>query len=405
MKYISMMFGGTVMRGVAFALMCLGVPAAHAAGPPTPNAALQYWQAFAALPGPKGLSQLTADEQNRVDEWETAPLDETTRTALKKHADALAYLHRGAAIPDCLWGSQFDLLRDGIGTRCPQVARAHDLRHAALLRARYRFANGQARRAVDDLYALLHFARHLDVGSSLVGVLVGYAIERDVIRVLAAHVWALAADADLLSATKGKWDKLPPARPMVDALRDERDSFLGMIRHHAGLDPKDQPDDEIGTTIGFIPTLGFILGTETFPESVATLCGTVERHYERLIRSTAVPPEKTAAAEKAFYANWDMDTAGDDLIAAIFAKSVLPQAGKLRWTEAEMQTRRAMLRAALAVAAGGGEKLKANPDPFGDTPFETRPVEGGYEMESGLGKVIGKPVVLVIRRSKPEKYP
>ena len=124
-----------------------------------------------------------------------------------------------------------------------------------------------------------------------------------------------------------------------------------------------------------------------------------------MILSTAVSPERIAAAEKTFYANWDKDTAGDDLIGSHRReKSVLPQAGKLlRWTEAEMQTRRAMLRAALAVAAGGGEKLKANPDPFGDTPFETRPVEGGYEMKSGLGKVIGKPVVLVIRTSKPEK--
>jgi len=391
------------MRSAAFALVCVAVPGACAAEPPKPNAALQYWQAFAAVPGPKGSGQLTEDERNRLAEWETAPLDETTRTALMKHADALAYLHRGAAVPYCLWGSQLDLPRDGIGTRCPQGARAHDLRYAALLRARYRFANGQSRRAVDDLFALLHFARHLDVGSSLVGVLAGYAIERDVIRVLAAHMWVLAADADLLTATKMRWTKLPPARPMVDALREERDGFLGMIRHHAGLDPKNQPDDEIGTVIGFIPTLGFLLGTETFPQSVATLCGTVERHCERLILATAVSPEKIAAAENAFCANWDKDTADDDRIAAVLAKALLPAAGKLRRTEAEMQTRRAMLRAALAVADGGGEKLKANPDPFGDTPFETRPVEGGYEMTSALGKVLEKPLVLVVRTATPGK--
>ncbi|QJX00961.1 hypothetical protein [Frigoriglobus tundricola] len=392
------------MRGVALAVVCLSVPAADAADHPTPNAALLYWHAFAAMPGPKGSGdKLTEDEQKRVDEWETAPLDEATGRALKKHADALAYLHRGAAIAYCLWGSQLDLRRDGIGTRCPQVASAHGLRHAALLRARYRFANGQAHRAVDDLFALLQFARHLDVGSSLIGVLVGFGIERDVIRVLASHMWVLAADADLLTATKAKWVRLPPARPMVDALREERDGFLGMIRRHAVLDPNDQPDDEIGTPIGFIPTLGFLLGSETVPQSVATLCDTVERHTERLIQATAVSPEKIAAAEEAFYANWDKDTAGDDLIAAVVARTFLPAVGNLRRTEAEMQTRRAMLCAALAVAEGGSETLKANPDPFGNTPFKTRPIGSGYEMTSALGTVIDKPLVLLVRTAKSGK--
>lgn len=392
------------MRPVAFTLLFAvpaGVAGAAAPDPPAPNAALHYWQAFAVLPAPKGLGdKLTGDEQKRIDEWETAPLDETTESALKKYATSLVYLHRGSGISACVWASEADLPRDGIGARCPQVPRSHALQHPALLRARYRFAHGQPRRALDDLFALVRFARHLEVGGSLLGVLRAYAIERDAIRVIADNTHALAADGRALADARTEWDKLPPPRPMAAALRAERESMVGMLRHQAGVDPDDPADDELAVN-GFIPTLAFILGKETFEQAVATVCGTVGRHDDRLIQVTAVALDKIGAAEKAFFDNWDKDTANDDPIAVAVAKMLLPAAGRLRLTEAEMFTRRAMLRAALAVAAEGADKFKTHTDPFGNVPFETRPVEGGYEMKSGLGKLIDKPLTLTVRTTRP----
>jgi hypothetical protein len=77
--------------------------------PLTQNAALQYWEAFAYMPSPRGSGdRLTKDEQKRLDEWETAPLDETTASAIKKYSRTLQYLHRGAAMPNCAWASQID---------------------------------------------------------------------------------------------------------------------------------------------------------------------------------------------------------------------------------------------------------------------------------------------------------
>ena len=395
------------MRRVAFAVVIVAVPVGVAgAAPPeqsAQNAALQYWQAFAVLPAPKGLGdKLTEEEQQRIDEWETAPLDETTESAIKKHATTLVYLHRGAILTNCVWASQSDMLRDGIGARCPQVARAHAIRPAVLLRARYRFAHGQPRRALDDLFALVRFARHLETGSSLIGLLTAYAIERDVIRLIAANMHVLAAEPAVLTAARAEWDKLPAPRPMVDALRDERDAFVGMLRHQAGVDLDNPKDDELVVN-GFIPTLAFILGEETFEQAVATVCGTVERHYERLIRVTTAAPEKVEAAEKAFFANWEKDTANDDPIAVGVAKLLLPGAGRLRLTETELFSRRAMLRAALAVAAEGADKFKTHTDPFGNVPFETKPVEGGYELKSQLGKLLEKPVTLTVRTTPPKK--
>ena len=86
----------------------------------------------------------------------------------------------------------------------------------------------------------------------------------------------------------------------------------------------------------------------------------------------------------------------------MFTGLMLPAVGKLRFTEAETQARRAMLRAALAVAAGGPGRLKDHPDPFGTGPFATRPVDGGYELKSALGEAIGRPVVLTVRTARPE---
>jgi hypothetical protein len=390
------------MRCAAFVVVFLVAEQGTGAPPPpdSRNAALHYWQAFAALPGGKtGGAALSKGQQERLDEWETAPLDETAAAALKPCAAALVQLHRGAAIGSCVWGSQFDHPLDGVGTRCPQVAAAHDVRRAALLRARYRFAHGPPRRALDDLIALVRFARHLETGSTLAGVLVASAIERDVIRVLAANLWALNTEPGLLAAAKAEWDKLPPPRPVTEALADERTALVESIRHQAGVDP----DDEPGGT-GFIPTLGFILGDETFEEAVATLTGTVDRHHARLGRQiTAAGPAEVAAVEKAFTDGWKRDTQDDDPIAVAVAEMLLPAAGKLRMAEFEIAARRALLRAALAVSADGADALKKHHDPFGDGPLTHDPVDGGYELRSALSKWLDKPVTLTVRTARPRE--
>lgn len=114
-------------------------------------------------------------------------------------------------------------------------------------------------------------------------------------------------------------------------------------------------------------------------------------------------PEKVRAAEKAFLANWKADTANDDPIAAWVARELLPAAASLRLTEDEMVSRWAMVRAMFAVATDGADKLKTHTDPFGNAAFETRPVEGGYELKSALGQVIDKPVTLLVRTTPPKK--
>ncbi len=391
---------------LAFALGLIQAERAFSADKPlAQNAALQYWEAIAYLPAPKGSGdRLTQEEQKRVDEWETAPLDEITRSALKKYSYTLQYMHRGAAMPNCAWASQINLFRDGIGTFFPQGARSSDLRHVTLLRARYRFVNNQVDRAVDDLVALVRFARHLEGGSPLLGFLIALAIERDATQVLADNFWAFANDVQTIASARQKWLKIPPARPLNIALREERDGFIGMLRHHAGLDQKNLPDDEHGNAI-FLPTLRYLLGWETRAQALAVVCQTYGKHYERFIRATDVSPDKVQAAAKTFLDSWERDTAGDDLLAVRITRTLFPDFVKLRHKEAETQTRRIMLQTAFAIALEGADKLKSqeNLDPLTRQPFESSKAESSYELKSSLGKLIDGPVTLLIRTQPKSK--
>ena len=163
---------------LAGAVLMIASATGTAADPPR-NAALYYWQAFGTMPHFGGLGDHISTKQKRVqEEWETAPLDEVTEAALKDYSASFAYLHRGAACPDCVWASAYDTTRDGIGNLVPHLGKHWQLRSAVLLRARWRFAHGQPDKAVDDLVALVRFGRHLERGSTLIGVLNSAGIER-----------------------------------------------------------------------------------------------------------------------------------------------------------------------------------------------------------------------------------
>ena len=61
--------------------------------------------------------------------------------------------------------------------------------------------------------------------------------------------------------------------------------------------------------------------------------------------------------------------------------------------------RAAMLKAAVAVAAGGAEKIKDFRDPYGQGPFEYKALPQGFELQSKL-TVEGKPVTLKVGAAK-----
>src|SRR5262245_61552354 len=97
---------------IAVALMCSW---ALAAGPETKisvadNAALQYWQAFGIMPA---WEELSADERNKIDNWQTAPLDRLTSVHEMLYRRALGYFPRATAKATCEWGLREVLKEQG----------------------------------------------------------------------------------------------------------------------------------------------------------------------------------------------------------------------------------------------------------------------------------------------------
>jgi len=58
----------------------------------------------------------------------------------------------------------------------------------------------------------------------------------------------------------------------------------------------------------------------------------------------------------------------------------------------------ALFKVALAVVQGGPEKLNGIQDPFGDGPFEYRPLDNGFELKSKL-VIKDHPVTLTVGRA------
>src|SRR5262249_35750232 len=148
---------------------------------PGANAALKYWQAFAALP------RFTDAQQKKLNaECLTMPLDAHARQTVTRAAYSLRLMHRGAALRRCAWALD---LEEGIAARFHHAEAAGVLSSLACLRARLRFEEGHHKEAIDDLVSALTLGRHVSVDDSLIGLWVGSrTIEHQVSEALALHL-------------------------------------------------------------------------------------------------------------------------------------------------------------------------------------------------------------------------
>jgi hypothetical protein len=109
--------------------------------------------------------------------------------------------------------------------------------------------------------------------------------------------------------------------------------------------------------------------------------------YDELARVVSLPPNEFNQQYPQF-----MEKARST---SPIANVLLPNMEKVFATERRTQARMAMLLAAAAVLEGGPSKLKGIKDPFGENPFEYRPLKEGFELKSNL-RYKGQPVTIVI---------
>src|SRR5579871_1004362 len=204
-------------------LLPASVTAADADSDLGANAALKYWQGFAALPS------FADAEQKQLGECLTMSLDAHAREAVTRARYALTMVQRGAALPRCDWGIGYE---EGVGTLLPHAAAARLIANLACLRARLSFEEGRNAEAIDDVFAVLVLGRRVSLGGINSMVLTSYAIEHQMSEVLALYLPRL--DAPALRAVKLRLGALPPRESPAAALKVEEhfalDWLVGQIR-------------------------------------------------------------------------------------------------------------------------------------------------------------------------------
>jgi hypothetical protein len=376
-------------------LLCAAVPE-PAATPLADNAALQYWLAFARMPGPDRVAET---QQKFLENCATAPLDDAAAALAEQYQEALRYLRRAAGLKRCDWGLARNVQVDGLGTAFPHHYKARELARAACLQARLSFRNGRPRAACDDLLTAMALGRHAGLGSGPSGKLLEFAIEDLVIDVLAGNLGGIR-DANLLKAVRDRLAVLPATPSMSAAIRGEKDVHEGWIRTHGMKAVEALIEDLQGASAEKKELIRGFLGLED--AAIPRICEEIGRQFNEAARIAALPPAACAAAEKEQRKRLEEEMATTrPLVANVLPRLLLPVAGKLRLAEAKMETRRALLRAALLLAADGDGRIATTKDPFGNGPFRYRKLADGFELTAALKGQREQPIMLRVRTGEP----
>jgi hypothetical protein len=342
------------------------------------NAAIQYWQAFAQMPA------LDEAQERVLSEWSTVSLDDpTVKKLLADSQHSLLYLHRGAKLAQCDWGLDYS---DGISMLMPHLSRARNLARLAALHGRYEFERGSAKAARADAQAIVSLARHVGRDPVMISVLVRYLIEGLAVDLAAPY----APDLDTsYAAAVARFESLPHAPSVRDTIAAEKKIFIEWVINKL----REEEDRKSGAGLALWKNL--VSGAEA-PESLTQIADIDEcirlleevlPVYDELAKLLALPKADFDKQYSAFKSK----TKAERPLAGL----LVPAVDQLLAKEQRHEARLAMLLAALAVIEDGPDRLRDIRDPFGDGPFELRPLDKGFELKSDLLDE-GRPVTLTI---------
>ena len=352
--------------------------------PVSENAALQYWQAFATMPA------LDAEQEKLLQNWDTAPLDESVNKLLDESQTSLMFLHRGAQLRECDWGLDY---RDGAKMYLPHLIRARTLARLAALDSRRAFEAKDFDRGHDDAFGMITLARHVGKDYTLVSMLVCFAIEGMTVDLAAPYIPDAHASYDGVLKV---FNSLPPRPPLAQGVLCEKRMAYTVLNQLIEAEHR-RPGS-------WHEAWKSILGGETadpFQDvvrfgDVYEIMEKFQSTYDELAELMALPPAEFDARypEFAKRANATSPVAG----------VLLPAMEKTVAAQRRCEARMAMLLAAIAVVESGPEKLADIKDPFGDGPFEYRKLDTGFQLSSKLQED-GKPVTLDIGQKTTASTP
>jgi len=348
------------------------------------NAALKYWQAFAAMP------QLVGDKTGErvwnasTDTEIVQPVDDELARFLQSWQSkwALKALRRGAKCEHCDW--QVDLKEDGINVFLPHPGKARHLMRVSLLSARYNFERGRQIEAVDDVIATITLGRHVGWDGVTISILAGYSVEHTANFVVAAYLPTM--DAKALARLETALDRLPRLTPMHEIIGNERyylDWFVGQW---------EKADEEGRLRLCRDTTESDEAASALIEADVPKLAAELRPMYDQLGELMALP---LGEFEKAVEQRIDPVVEANPLGAMVASFSVAREA------EAMHHCRHTLLRAGIDVVKRGRDALADHPDPFGEGPFAYEPFDGGFRLRSERTYADKKWVSLTVGIPKP----
>jgi hypothetical protein len=249
---------------------------------------------------------------------------------------------------------------------------------------------------------LLTLARHVKAVPVMIEQMIGYAIETMAIEAAAPYLLGLksalpeAASAALDAARSGPTlqqmiimeKRLGPVwliGELKEAERRKPGSWRGVWDHVfkaiiAATEAAAGPNRDVFRSV------------KSFDEAIGMLEGLLGI-YDELAKLAALPWAEFDARYPAFAEK----TKATNPLAALN----LPNKDKFVPAQRRALVRMALFKAAVAVIQGGPDRLKDIKDPFGDGPFEYRPLAGGFELTS-KAMYQGKPVTLVVGQRAAE---
>lgn len=342
------------------------------------NAALQYWQAFHHMPA------LSKEQEELLNGWRTVPLDDAAVKLVDASKTSLMYLHRGAKLPACDWGLDYN---DGISLLLPHLAQSRQLAQLAALRARYECEHGNRRSGRDDATAMMVLSRHVGRDPVMISHLVRLLIESMVVDLVSPYVPEMrASPQDVL----GQFESLPAPATLQQMVLREKQYMADSIVKELNRMEHEKPGS---WRAGWHMMLG-----ENGPQALkdieslakaAKFVDDLTPIYEPLAKYVALPHKEFEEQYPAFKEKVYKENP--------LAGTLLPAIDKIRNKENQQRARMEMLLTAIAIAHDGPEAAKKTKDPFGDGPFEYKPLDRGFELKSQL-LFEGKPVTLTVGR-------
>jgi hypothetical protein len=340
-----MIYRTSIVLLIALALLVATLPPTSAAQVEVnSNAAIEYWNGFAALP------VLDEQQQKIVAQWNTVPLDDNARSIIEASKASLTALQRGAQAPNCNWGLHYE---QGPEMLMPHLAKARDLGRLAGLRARCEFEQGNYQAGVDDVTAALVLARRAGADVPLICLLVEYAMELPLTELTANYLTKM--DAATLKRLASSLATLPPGGSLQKSVLGEKQWIISWLSRELKDENKANwkdtfrklatPDDKEGQA-----AIQAALQSAGPLDSKwrARLLGDLGAHYDDLLRLGNLPEDQFMAQFPVLHQK--LKTSNP--VAAL----VVPMLTKVYKRDLQARTRMALFQNAVGAALEAAER-------------------------------------------------